>query len=289
MNRVVKIFLYIVFFFAALLFFLYMRFPSETVKTRITESLAQYQPDVGILTQTVSPSFPPGLTLKPLYVQYEDRPVLSADAFRITPDLFSLFGNNKSVSFFAPLGNGELHGRAIFDQDAKRPQTTATVSLKTVSLDAFDVLKQLPAFHPSGDLTAHVDYDSRQGAGGSAKINLDITPARITFEPPIMGLEQLEFSSIQADMTLTPRMLQIRRCEGSGPHMEARISGSMIFREPMASSRVNLSCTLKPQPAFIADHKSDMIGGLLGSESAQKRGIILRISGTLENPAYTIR
>jgi hypothetical protein len=88
---------------------------------------------------------------------------------------------------------------------------------------------------------------------------------------------------------MTPKMLQIKNCEASGNQIDGRISGSIIFRQPIGSSRLTLSCTIKPQPTFIADHKSDVIGGLLASDAAQKRGIVFRISGTLDNPNYVIR
>jgi hypothetical protein len=67
------------------------------------------------------------------------------------------------------------------------------------------------------------------------------------------------------------------------------MTGSVIFRQPMGNSRLTLSCTVKPQPAFVAEHKNDLIGGLLASQTAQKRGMIFRVSGTLDNPKYTVR
>ena len=57
----------------------------------------------------------------------------------------------------------------------------------------------------------------------------------------------------------------------------------------MEKSRLSLSCTLKPHAAFLAEHKNDMIGGLIGGASAQQRGIIIRIGGTLDNPSYAVR
>lgn len=125
--------------------------------------------------------------------------------------------------------------------------------------------------------------------GGTADINTEIRPARISLENPFMGVETLEFTSISAQMTLTPRMLQIRNCDATGGQLESKLTGSIVFRQPMSNSRLTLSLTVKPLPAFIADHKEDMIGGLLASENAQKRGVVFRISGTIGNPRYVIR
>ena len=87
----------------------------------------------------------------------------------------------------------------------------------------------------------------------------------------------------------TQRMLQIRNCEGIGDQIEGKLTGSILFRNPIEESRITLSLTIKPQPAFIEDHKNDMIGGLLSTANAQKRGVVFRISGTINNPRYVIR
>ena len=84
-------------------------------------------------------------------------------------------------------------------------------------------------------------------------------------------------------------MIQIKHCELSGPQVEGRITGSIVFRRPFQNSRLTLSCTIKPQPAFLADQKNSMIAGFLSSETARKRGIVLRIAGTVGKPSYVIR
>jgi type II secretion system protein N len=270
-------------------FFLYCLFPSNTAKELLIKQFDQIHPSVHVRTDHVLVTFPPGLKLKPLNIEYEQLPVVRSDHLIMKPDLFSLLGDHKSVHFNGPMGSGEYYGRIEINVDAKRPQNTLLLNLKAVPLEALEVLRQWPLFKATGDVNAYVDYDSRKGAGGTAKINIDINPVRIVFESPLVGLEQLEFSQLQAEMAVTPRMLQISRCEATGAQIEGKISGSIVFRQPIQNSRVALSCTLKPQPAFAAEHKNDMLGGLLSSSAAQKRGIILVISGTLDNPRYVIR
>lgn len=289
MKRTGKIVLYAAFTGMAVLFFLFRQFPSDLARSLILEQLAQAQPDLEVFAQEVRPTFPPGLVFKPLEINYAGMPVIAADQFRIRPNLLSLFGRNKGFAFSGPLGDGDIKGNAELDISDTPSKVLLAMNLDNVPIDRLPVVKNWPQYQPSGDLTGYIDYDSQKGAEGTAKITLDVVPARIAFDPPIMGLEQIEFSQLQAELTVTPRMLQIRRCEATGTQLESRLSGSIIFREPMDSSRVTLSCTIKPQPAFIAEHKGDMIGGLLGTESAQKRGVVVRISGTLGNPRYVIR
>lgn len=289
MKQTGKIFLYGAFTLMVAMVFFYALFPPNLAKRLIEAQLAIFEPEFEFSTKTVSPTFPPGLRLEPLTVSYTGLPLLRTDSFKVLPELMTLFSDRRNYNFEGPVGSGNLKGHVEIILDNNREQTKVTMNLIGVPLEALDIVHQWPGYSPSGDMNAYVDFDSRKGAGGTAKVNIDIVPAKIIIDPPLMGLEQVDFSQFRTEMSVTRRMLQIRRCEADGPQFHGKISGAIIFRQPMEESRVTLSCTLKPQPAFIAEHKNDMLGGLLSSSSAQTRGLVLRISGTIANPQYVIR
>lgn len=289
MKNTGKIFLYAIFFILMGTIFLFYRFPSNLAKEMIEQQLASVQPDIQLDARTVSATFPPGIKLAPLTVSYTGLPLFNADYLRIKPRLLSMLGSEKTINFRGAIGSGEIRGNVELAEESNRPQTKVIFNLTSVPIDALDISHQWPDYRASGDVNAYVDYDSRKGPGGTAKINLDVVPVKISIEPPIMGLDQVEFNELKAEITVTSRVLQIRRCEAEGPHFEGKLSGSINFREPMANSRLTLSCTLRPQPAFLAEHKNDMLGGLLSAGNAPKRGLVFRISGTLANPQYVIR
>ena len=289
MRRSARIFLYSLYALIAVLFFLYFRFPSDAVRDLLIEQVSQVQPDVKVSTRQVNPVFPPGLKFKPLEVQYAALPLASADFLKLRPELLSLLREQKNFIFGGSIGSGEFNGRAELAAGSRGVQARVLMNMTGVPIEALALFRNWPGYKPSGDVNADIDYDSRQGTGGAARVNLNISPAKVMINPPIMGLGQIEFATVQAEMTITPQMLQIRRCEASGPQLEGRVSGSVIFRQPLETSRVTLSCTLKPQAAFVAEHKNDVLGGLLANNNAQKRGIVFRISGTLDDPRYVIR
>lgn len=289
MNSTGKILLYGLYTLAAVCVFLYLLFPSQTISRMIVDRIARARPDVQVGIKDARPVFPPGLKLESLSVDFGDTPIIQMPFIKIMPALFSMLGSEKHIAFNGPLGHGSLKGLAELTSEGQRPQTKVVLNLTEVPLEAFEILRRWPNYQMTGDMTAYIDYDSRKGTNGTANVKMDITPAKIVFNPPLMGLTQMEFAQLGAEMTVTPRMVQIRRCEVSGTQIEGKITGAIIFRQPLKKSRLTLSCTLKPQPAFLADHKNDMIGGLIGSASAQQRGIILRISGTLDNPNYVVR
>jgi type II secretion system protein N len=284
-----NILLYLGFSLAAVIFFFYLLFPSELLRDVLLERVAQIDPELTVATETIKPTIPPGLKMQPLSISYTDFPVLRSDYLKLTPSLFSLLSNPKVFHLKGTMGNGDFRGRGEINRKSKRPQDKVTLNLNNISIELFEIFEFWPQYQPSGELSGRLNYDSLKGAGGTMEADVKITPFRITLNPPLMGLETLDFSELKALMTMTPRMLQIRRCEASGSQIEGKLTGSIIFSKPFGSSRLTMSMTVKPRPEFIAQHKNDMIGGFFASDKAQKRGILLRFSGTLDNPSYRIR
>lgn len=284
-----KVIIYIAFTLVMVIVFLLFRFPSEVAIQLIDKQMARFYPEVNVNTDSVSPTFPPGIKLEPMEVSYAGLPLISADEFRIRPKLLSVLGANKNVIFNGTIGTGKIKGNAATTTEDARSHAKVVMNLIAIPLEALELSGHFPEYRASGDINAYVDYDSRKGSGGTAKINLDIVPVKITLKSPLMGLELIEFSQLKAELTATQRMLQIRRCEADGPQFEGKLSGSIIFRNPIENSRLTLSCTLRPHPAFVAEQKNNIIGGLLSSGNALKRGLVFRISGTLANPRYVMR
>lgn len=288
MNRTGKIFLYTLYAVFALAVFLYFRFPSELMKDMLIARMNRLQPLAQLETDSIRPVIPAGIKLEPLTIIFDDTPILRLDSLKVTPHLFSMLGHNKRFSFKGVLADGALKGTANMATTSSGGQFQGDLRFNSVPLEFLEILNQYPNFKPDGKMNAIVSFDSTKG-GLSADINLEITPARIALEPPLMDLKVLEFSLIKAQLAATQRMLQIRNCVATGDQLEGKLTGAVVFRQPFTESRLTLSLTAKPQPTFIADHKNDMIGGLLASGNVQKRGLIFRISGTIDNPNYVIR
>jgi type II secretion system protein N len=281
--------LYGLYALAAACVFLYLLFPSQTISALIVERITRESPAVRVSIQETQPVFPPGLKLQPLTVEYGAIPIVRMSHIKVMPALFSMLGNEKQVSFKGPLGRGSLKGNADFHMDGQMPQTRVVMNLSEVPLDVFDVLQQLTAYQLSGNMTAYLDFDSRKGSGGTTNVKMQVTPVRIVLNQPLLGIAQMDFTQLEAELTVTQRTLQVKRFEFSGNQIEGKLTGTIVFQQPIEKSRLSLSCTLKPQPAFLAEHRTDMIGNLLGAASTQQRGIIIRIAGTLDNPSYATR
>ncbi len=288
MKPTTKIFLYLVFGLVALVFFLYFRFPAEMVEIAIDDRLKQVDPKADLDVDRSSPTIQPGLRLEPLSLRYADMPIIRMDFLKIRPSLFYLFSNSGRYTYWGDIGSGDFRGRAITEVNNNRPQSKINMTLSQVPLNYLEVLNQWKSYKADGELDANISFDSSKG-GGTANVDLEISPARIAFDPPLMGISALDFSQMKSQLVVTQRILQIKNCDVVGNQIDAKITGSIVFREPLEESRMSLSLTVKPQQEFLTDHKNDMIGGILSSANAQKRGVVFRITGTINNPRYVIR
>lgn len=290
MKRTGKFLLYGIYALMAVGLFLYLLFPSAVVRELVVAQVRQSHSAVDVRIDEVRPSFPPGLRMFPLSFSYAGTQIIALQQLKVVPKLTSLLGNEKQVAYNGSIqGGGGLEGYVRILQEAPRQKISGTLNVSQLPIENIALLKQISQVAVVGMLTTFVDFDTHKGPGGTADVNIDLSPVRVNFTTPLMGLEQLDFTRIQSDLIVTPRMLQIKQIDATGAQLEARITGSVVFRFPLQESRLNLSCTVKPQPGFVAEQKDTMIGALLASSAAQQRGVIIRIAGTLAKPNYVVR
>lgn len=272
--------------------FLYLLFPSDLIKEIMVERLEQNQPNVAVQTDTIGLSIlPPGVRFEPFAVSYAGKPCVDSDIFKVRPHLLSLIKDTKVFSFNGPVGSGRLSGQAELTQTPKHGQRLVfrNADLADVPLEAIAFFKQWKQYTPSGSIDGEISYNTLKSGRGRFDANFTVSPIRIVIDPPQVGLKSLEFTELVAEISANERQLTIKKCEAFGAQLEGKITGFIALRQPFGNSRPTLSLTIKPQQAFIDDHKNDIIGGLLSSSKAQKRGIVFQISGTLDNPSYVIR
>ncbi|MEJ2156299.1 MAG: type II secretion system protein GspN [Desulfobacteraceae bacterium] len=288
MKPTKKIFFYIVFGLAALVVFLYLRFPSDLVRHALEVQLKKADPKASFEIDHISPTIPPGLKLEPLSIHYAEQPIIRLDFLKVRPNLFNIFSSSDRYIYRGDIGSGDLRGQAVTEVENNRAQSKITLTLNRVPLNYLEILNQWKGYQADGELDANIAFDTARG-GGTANIDMEVSPARIAFDPPLMGISALDFSQLKGQLVATQRMLQIKNCDAVGNQVDGKITGSIVFRDPIEESRISLSLTVKPQQEFLSDHKNDMIGGLLTSAAAQKRGVVFRITGTINNPRYVIR
>jgi len=288
MGSIQKILLYIAFTIVMGVVFLYLLFPSDTLRAYIETQIQQNAPDVSVEIGQVSAAFPPGLNLVNILCEYQELPLVTASLATVRPALLKLLGSEKVANFKIETSEGRVDGRAIM-RTGKQTVLALDAHIDGVALQEIAGLRAIPDYIISGLLSGKLDYKATPGRSGSGSADLLATDAKLELINPMFGLESFSFASIEAQLNLSPRRLQLRRCNLKGNEVDGSISGSVMLRTPMGQSRLNLSGVLRPHADFMAKLQTTLPVALLGSKNLGQKGLPFRITGTIDQPGFSLR
>lgn len=288
MERVKKYAAYTLYIFGATVFFLYILFPVDTVKTYIESRAAEVSPGMDLYVESLSMGFPPGFFFSNAYILSEEEPVVRLDRGRFTPAYRSLFSSNPAVHFTGEMAGGHADG-TISMQTGQDNSTLATrIRFSAVDLQRLPVLATLYPGTFSGAAQGELDYQASIGAmgrsPGAGALMLEISGFRLDLDEDIMGLEYFDFSEITVEAQMANGRLNVVQINLVGAQFSAKGNGTIDFRQPIESSRLNLEGTLEIHPPLMR-----RVGAFLPRQYRGDDTIPFRITGTMENPRYSLR
>jgi type II secretion system protein N len=288
MGRIQKIIGYIAFTAIMVVVFLYILFPKDTLRAYIQTQIQQNLPDVSVEIGQVSPAFPPGLKLANILFEHQEMPLAAAKRAIIRPALLKILGSEKVVNFDLETSEGRIDGQGTL-RTGKQGEVSVNADIDQVALQEIAALRAIPDYIISGLLSGQVNYKVVPGRSGSGSADLVVTEAKLELINPLFGIENLSFSNIEAQLNLSTRRLQLRRCNLRGNEVDGTISGSVMLRTPMDQSRLNLSGMLRPHAEFMAALQQTVPVALLGGNNLGQKGLPFRVTGTIENPGFSLR
>jgi type II secretion system protein N len=288
MGSIQKIIGYIVFTAIMVVVFLYMLFPKDPLRAYIQTQIQRNLPDVSVEIGQVSPAFPPGLNLIDILCERDELPLVSASRATIRPALLHILGSEKVVNFAVDTSEGHIDGQGIV-QTGKQGELSVKADIDKIALQEIAGLRALSDYEISGLLSGQVNFKTLPGRSGNGNADLVVTEAKLDLTNPLFGIEALSFTSIEAQLNLSTRRLQLRRCNLRGNEVDGSISGSVMLRTPMNQSRLNLSGVLQPHAEFMATLQRTIPVALLGGNNLGQKGLPFRITGTFEKPGFSLR
>ncbi|MDP2645854.1 MAG: type II secretion system protein GspN [Desulfobacterales bacterium] len=288
MNKTLKIFLYLIYTVAITVFFLYHLFPSDEVKAHIQRSLGRLNPDYSVRIDRIRPTFPPGLHFNAVGLFHRNGLLLEVKKINITAKIFSLFRAQKTMSFQGSTYGGILDGVVHISKDraAQRFQVDARIS--GVQIQDISVLQKMPVKPSSGVLEATVLLDTRP-TREPLKTNLTISDAELKLPPTFFTPGSLSFRSIRLEMALDQKTVQVRKSLISGRQIDGQFSGSVLFRNPLDKSILNLTGTIQPHPQFLANLEKTLAVNIFPKRRVGEKGFPIRIYNTIEAPKFALR
>lgn len=288
MSRSKTILLYVGVVLAATAAFLYLRFPTDTVKDFISAQISQAAPDVKLDIETLSPNFPAGVTLENVDLAYQNQLLFTAEQAKISTRPTSLISAQKSISYDLATSGGQIKGRAVIRSDGNGPGVDVKANVKSIQLKNIPAIEAFSGYNVSGILDGSVNVNG-SGRNGSAQTAFTISQCVIELAQPFFGIAKLNFQLIDAELAMNGQRVIVKKCDLNGEEVDGRITGSLTVRQPYGRTRLNLSGVLKPQPAFNAKLSKMIPVALLSGTNIQRKGIPFKITGTLDKPGYSLR
>lgn len=291
MNTAKKRIFYSLYTICAIIFFLYILFPSEKIKQFIEYKVSSTKPGYTAEIQDIKPAFPPGLTLYSASIFNIDGLLVDVDKTRIIPSLLSLTGSAPEFKIKANAYNGTIDTKVKLNKDEQTDSPGIAIEsdsvLQGIKTGQITALQDLSDYIIDGNLGGKIIYKGT-GKKGVADADIIISDCNVELKTPFFNLKSLTFSQIDAKMTLHNfQNLQLKETIIKGNQAGGNISGTITLKKPSGKSILNLSGTITPQPALISK-----LGGMAAMFLKQKqgnKGFPFKITGTLEKPRFSLK
>jgi hypothetical protein len=140
-------------------------------------------------------------------------------------------------------------------------------NLNNIPVEKISYLKERLNRQITGKLKGNISFRGsvRDLAGGNAKINILLTNGTYPLLSPVMGVDKMEFSRVDGDMTLQNRAIKISKLKLTGDKMRAEISGDIILNsEDIENSQIEL-VSVVDVPGQQGKKLSYVLNGSLGN------------------------
>ncbi len=292
MNNTKKKLLYLSYIIAAFVFFLYVLFPSDAVKTYIEHKLGSINPELSISIDNINPVFPPGVKLNAVSFYYIRSLLLDAETIKIVPRIFSVFSSKTAFSFKSVAYEGIINGKATIGSNAGHIKIDADLS--EIQIKDIPAIKNLVGiekekYKVAGILDGKVTYSNNKGSDRVMGAKLAISDCSIKLKEPVFNHESFAFSKIEADLATVKKIVQIKSCTIEGDKVNASLSGSIVTKKNLGSSVLNLKGKIKLKPLFWGNTKKNLLASIFPEKMSGNGSFSFKIGGTINNPEFTLK
>ncbi|MFC1876924.1 type II secretion system protein GspN [Thermodesulfobacteriota bacterium] len=288
MKKIKKSIYYIAYTLVAIGCFLYLLFPSQTFKGVVSTYLLKMLPGYQIQFDGLQPILPLGLGFESVSVLQNDRMWAQIDRLNITPRIASLLSPRKTINYRGKAYQGALRGHMDVNMSDKSTQTDIFLTLADIQLSDISSLQEELGRKLTGFLNGDVELMDNNGPKRNLKGKLDLTDVRIELSNPIINIQEVALNLVEAEFNVNKQVFSLKRLEAKGGQVEGSLTGTIMIREPMGKSRINLRGSFFPREVLLAGIK-DILPGNLFKQQMGDKGMPIRIYGTIEKPKYSFR
>ena len=289
MVPVKAILAYLLFALLTAVIFLYLLFPDQAVKAYMDGRLAAFDPSLSMVAESIGPAIPPGLKMSGVDLNRDSLRLVRLDDARLSPDLMALLQNKKQARFQARLADGTIDGLAIMENDGLSERLRVEADLSQIQLEKLAAIQANPRFSLSGSLRGRMTHDGGHAPSGMTNGLLTVSELHITLKESFFGINDLVMNQADAEFSVNGRSLRLKTLTFDGPMLEGKITGTIELRHPLEQSRLNLTGNAKPRPEMFARLQETIPQGIINTRTLGTRGLTFRISGSIDDPAVSMR
>jgi type II secretion system protein N len=290
-HTIFQVLAYILYGLLAFIAFVYMMFPYDLLRQRVIERASQGALQLDIAS--LSPTFPPGLTLRDVRVAIPQpsaaSQVLSLQTLRAWPQWLTLFSPTKGVRFSGQFYDGRIAGDVRYTQRDGATYWESVAQFNDLDVARHHLLQEMQQTKKltvqgrlSGTASTRL---TETGQFEQGDLKFEMKPAIFTpgEASRLLVRKQLPCDNLNATARLTQREWQIEELTCQGDDISIDLRGTFRPRSPWSASLPNLRVALQSESTFQPELNILSQWALqrpLGEDGMVKFGL----RGRLDNP-----
>jgi type II secretion system protein N len=269
---------------AAVLFLVWL-FPEDAARQFVARGVERINPHIRIDIADVYPVFPPGITFRGVAWSHKGDPVADSAYLRVTPGLFSLFGDSPRFYFKAGMSGGIIKGDG---RVMKGAGAQADLKISGLKLEGIHFLSGISRHRITGLLDGDIKIKA-DGADVQTDSDIVCSGVAVALAAPVLGIQTLQFDTLEADLSATLRRIEIKTCTVKGQEVDGTFTGEILISEPYQKSILHLNGFLKPQAAFIKKVGKTLPIDILLKKQQGEKGFPVKLTGTFQEPEFALQ
>ena len=260
---------YVLFALAVLLFFAWLRMPSETVRSLVMYALSKNQAEVQIRFDSAQFAFPFGIMLTGFSAQRQEGRGWRIDVETLTahPSFSSLATGHLALRIQAATMGGRIDGEIAFrNRFAASGPLQAQLRFDSINTADCAWLAGVLGRQVWGRVDGQISFSGlpQQWTAGSGHLEILLINGRVPFQAPLFGLDEMTFTRIEGNMDLENGTLKVTRFQLAGENIQGAFQGNVHLEGDVSLSRLALRGDVN-LPAAGSDRFAVEVAGTVAS------------------------
>jgi len=272
---------------------LYYKFPSDAVRDYIQATVQRINPNILVTYERMSLSFPFSFRFEKAEFHLQNDP--EKDFFKtkeiiIMPKIWSIIRGRPEYCLVCAAYDGNITGCIDFKKDDYGTICNSSFKLNDIHIDDNYPLPSGIKGRLDGLLEGSLNYSGRDtyDPDGTGEASINLLNGSFRLSKPVLEVEAIDFKEVSIKMTLKDKKLNISNAELKGDGILGQASGSIILRDSIQKSRLNIKGTFEPTATLFKGSKNPEDAVLLLKKLLKNGKMPFTLQGTVDKPSFRL-